>query len=81
MFAITANLYVFESAGVNDGGDFFICKIHVNSPYSFALRKRSALVITDTELKLIAVAAIIGDNKMPKTGYKIPAATGTPAEL
>jgi len=27
-----------------------------------ALRKRSALLITDTELKLIASAAIIGDN-------------------
>lgn len=49
--------------------------------YNLALRKRKALLITDTELKLIAAAAIIGDNKIPKTGYKTPAAIGTPAEL
>lgn len=41
----------------------------------------NAFVITDTELKLIAKAAIIGDNNMPKNGYKIPAATGTPITL
>jgi len=38
-------------------------------------------VITDTELKLIAKAAIIGDKRMPKTGYNTPAATGTPRVL
>jgi len=32
------------------------------------LRRRSALVITDTELKLMAAAAIIGDNNIPKNG-------------
>ena len=37
--------------------------------------------ITETELKLIAAAAIIGDNNNPKTGYKTPAATGTPSTL
>ena len=30
--------------------------------------KRSALVITDTELRLIASAAIIGDNNCPVNG-------------
>lgn len=43
--------------------------------------KRKALEITDTELKLIAAAAIIGLSKRPKNGYKIPAATGTPRAL
>ena len=40
-----------------------------------------ALAITDTELKLIANAAIIGDNKIPKNGNKTPAAMGTPNVL
>lgn len=44
-------------------------------------RNRNALVITDTELKLMAAAAIMGDNKIPVIGYKTPAATGTPAVL
>lgn len=38
-------------------------------------------MITETELKLIAAAAIIGDNKIPKTGYKTPAAIGIPNTL
>jgi hypothetical protein len=37
------------------------------------LRNRSALPITDTELKLIAAAAIIGLNSRPKAGYSTPA--------
>jgi hypothetical protein len=37
--------------------------------------------MTDTELKLIAAAAIIGLRRIPKNGYKIPAAIGTPIEL
>jgi hypothetical protein len=45
------------------------------------LRSRNALVITETELKLMAAAAIMGDNKRPNTGYKTPAATGTPSKL
>ena len=40
--------------------------IHV--PYSGALRRRSAFAITETELKLIAVLAIIGLSKSPKAG-------------
>jgi hypothetical protein len=49
--------------------------------YIFALRSRSALLMTDTELRLIAAAAIIGDNNRPKNGYSRPAATGTPSEV
>ncbi len=32
------------------------------------LRSRNALLITETELKLMAPAAMIGDNSKPKTG-------------
>ena len=51
------------------------------SAYSFALRSLSALVITETDEKLIAAAAMIGDSNRPNTGYSTPAAIGTPAEL
>jgi hypothetical protein len=36
--------------------------------HAFARRKRNALPMTDTELKLIAAAAIIGDKSSPKHG-------------
>lgn len=49
--------------------------------YSRILFNRSALPITDTELKLMAAAAIIGESSMPKKGYNTPAATGTPNTL
>lgn len=49
--------------------------------YNSTHRSLSELLITDTELKLIAAAAIIGDNSMPKNGYSTPAAIGTPAAL
>ncbi len=39
------------------------------------------LKITETELKLIAKAAIMGDNNIPKNGYKAPAAIGMPSTL
>lgn len=41
----------------------------------------SALVMTETELKLIAAAAIIGESSNPNSGYSTPAATGTPKAL
>ena len=44
-------------------------------------RNLSALAITLTDDKAIAAAASTGDSKSPKAGYKIPAATGTPAAL
>ena len=37
-------------------------------PQSAALRKRRAFEITETELKLMAAAAIIGLSKSPKNG-------------
>ncbi len=45
------------------------------------VRNLRAFKMTDTELRLIAKLAIIGFNKNPKAGYKIPAAKGTPKAL
>ncbi len=45
------------------------------------LRNRRALEITDTEEKLIAAAAKIGEISRPVNGNRMPAATGTPAVL
>jgi hypothetical protein len=56
-------------------------KMTITSRYSSVRRSRNALPMTDTELKLIAAAAIIGDSSKPKNGYNTPAATGTPSEL
>ena len=53
----------------------------VNHVHPVQRRRRNAFAITDTELKLIAAAAIIGLNKIPKKGYKTPAAMGTPIVL
>ena len=41
----------------------------------------SALETTNTELKLIASAAIMGFRVMLKAGYRTPAAMGIPIEL
>ena len=49
--------------------------------YNASLRSRSAFVITDTELNVMATLAIIGLSRRPKKGYKTPAATGTPTTL
>lgn len=48
---------------------------------SFTPLNLSAFAITDTELKLIARAAIIGESRMPKNGNNTPAAIGTPRVL
>jgi hypothetical protein len=37
--------------------------------------------MTETELKLMAAPAKTGLNKIPKKGYKIPAAMGIPRAL
>jgi len=46
--------------------------------YNVIFLNLSELAITDTEEKLIAVAAITGESSIPKNGYKTPAATVTP---
>lgn len=49
--------------------------------HKFVRFSLSALLMTYTDERLMAALAIIGDNKMPKNGYKAPAATGTPRLL
>jgi hypothetical protein len=49
--------------------------------YIFVTRSRNALPITDTELRLIAAAATMGDSSRPNIGYSTPAATGMPRAL
>jgi hypothetical protein len=48
---------------------------------TLAFPSRSALATTDTELRLIASAAIIGLSSRPVSGYSTPAAIGTPSAL
>ena len=54
---------------------------HQWSSPSLTERSRRALVMTETELKVMAALAIIGLRSRPKTGYSIPAARGTPSVL
>ena len=49
--------------------------------FKFTLFSLSEFRITDTELKLIAAAAIIGLRRIPKNGYSKPAASGMPKML
>lgn len=49
--------------------------------HTSARRRRRALPTTETELKLMAAAAITGDKSSPKNGYSTPAAIGTPKVL
>ena len=39
------------------------------------------MLITETELKVMAAAAKMGLNRTPRAGYRTPAATGTPNAL
>jgi len=50
-------------------------------PAPLAPRSRNALAMTDTELRLMASAAMSGDSNKPVNGNSTPAATGTPSEL
>lgn len=47
----------------------------------FTVLSLRALPTTETEERLIAAAAKIGEIRMPKNGNSTPAATGTPAAL
>jgi hypothetical protein len=69
----------------------FLARMEYSQPLGFSpiplplhnstRRSRSALVMTDTDDRLIAAAAIIGDSRRPVTGYSSPAAIGTPSAL
>ena len=55
---------------------------HVGAhPDILTMRSRSALPMTEIELRLIAPAAIMGESSKPKTGYSAPAAIGMPMAL
>ena len=49
--------------------------------YKGILRRRRALLITLTLLKVIAALAIMGLSSRPNTGKSTPAARGTPSAL
>ena len=49
--------------------------------HRFTFFNRRALLMTETELKVIAALAIMGLNNNPKNGYSTPAAIGTPMQL
>ena len=49
--------------------------------HGLTFRSRKALLMTETELKLIAAPAMIGLSSKPKNGYSTPAATGIPSAL
>jgi hypothetical protein len=55
--------------------------IRIPTAQSANCRNRSEFAITETELKLMAAAAIMGLKSRPKTGYATPAAIGTPSAL
>lgn len=54
---------------------------HVFRDPSLTFRRRKALLMTETELRLIAAPAMIGLSSRPKNGYSTPAATGIPSAL
>lgn len=55
--------------------------IDVWTDHAPVLRSRKALATTETELKLIAAAAMTGLRSIPNAGYRTPAAIGTPTLL
>src|SRR3954469_8463158 len=63
------------------GGAHETDQAHQEDAHSLTLRRRSALLTTETELIAIAAPAKIGESRMPKNGYNAPAATGTPRAL
>ena len=54
---------------------------HVFRDPNFTFRSRKALLMTETELRLMAAPAMIGLSSKPKYGYRTPAATGIPSAL
>jgi hypothetical protein len=53
----------------------------LDAGHNRTVRNLRAFPITETEERLIAAAANIGEINSPKNGYRIPAAIGTPAVL
>ena len=72
----STNLYDDEVGWVIDGRHV-ATTIHP----SFARLSRSAFITTVNDDNAIAAPANIGDINIPETGYRTPAATGTPIPL
>ena len=77
----TARRRMARLRGKHNGKDAGTNDDVTNDQTSDNLRSLKAFAITETELKVIAALAIIGLNSRPNQGYRIPAATGTPATL
>ena len=74
-YRITTNLIISQLL-------ILLCKLYIFSFfYILIFLNLNAFAITETELKLIAKAAIIGESNNPNIGYKTPAAMGTPNTL
>lgn len=75
----------FSSPEANKGFEFVLGagQTAAGEGQTGAERSRSALVMTETLLRLIAAAAIIGfsSHASPRTGTSTPAATGIPSVL
>ena len=63
-----------EGGGVHKG-------LAAPMPSGLVRLRRKAFEITDTELRLMASAAIIGASNQPVNGNSTPAASGTPSAL
>ena len=63
-----------DGGGVHEG-------LAARVPGDPARLSRKAFEMTDTELRLMASAAIIGDSSQPVNGNSTPAASGTPSAL
>lgn len=58
-----------------------VCQASQRCAYNRRRRSRSAFVTTVTELSEMARTAIIGESSTPNSGYRMPAAMGTPSAL
>ncbi len=70
-----------EPPGQGDARDQNQADKYCGASHSLTPRNRSELPMTETEDRLMAAAAIIGESSRPKNGNRMPAATGTPAQL
>ena len=82
VFAENENDYRGSTLQVALEPDVPFIELNMKSYYGvYNLLNLRAFDITETELKLMAAAAITGLSNNPNTGNNIPAATGTPRAL
>lgn len=71
----------FDACWLAHGRSPALIGVRHGNAYMRVERNLSALPTTDTEDRLMAAAAKIGEIRIPKNGKRIPAATGTPEAL